>query len=239
MTDVRQNFSLIAGDDIYVDYGITPPPPEPIDLTQADMTWTAYPQVRGVPDKTMAVIVKTRAGGGIEIVDSANYLFKVDLESDDTMQLSGNYYYEIVIINPADNNARSTPTLGTMTVTNTADPVNLVAFKSMFPQMQSADDATLQTALDEASLFVDDTWTDTDIAFATFALAAHFVSVGETVAATGGQTVTSERIGQISVSYAATAAGTTTGGYPSLSTTPYGLLFLNLMQRNSAGIAIA
>jgi Protein of unknown function (DUF4054) len=238
MTDVRQNFSLIAGDDIDVDYAITPPPPTPIDLTQADMTWTAYPQVRGVADKTQAVITKTRAGGGIAITDSANYLFKVDLNGADTMQLSGNYYYEIVILNPADNNARSTPTLGTMTVTNTADPVNLVAFKSMFPQVQSADDATLQTAIDEAALFVDDSWNEGDIAFATFALAAHFVSVGETVAATGGQTVTSERIGQISVSYAATAAGAITSGYPSLSTTPYGLLFLSLLRRNSPGIAI-
>src|SRR5437660_6162878 len=98
MTDVLQNFSLIAGDDIDVDYGIAPPPPQPIDLTQAAMSWTAYPQVRGVADKTMAVLTKTRTGGGIVITDPANYLFKVDLPGADSLQLARNYYYEIVIL---------------------------------------------------------------------------------------------------------------------------------------------
>jgi uncharacterized protein DUF4054 len=241
MTDVRQNFSLIAGDDIDVDYSISPPPPAPVDLNQAGMTWTAYPQVRGVADKTLAVISKSRADGSIEITDSANYLFKVDLASSDTMQLSGNYYYEIVIINTQDNNKRSTPTIGTMTVIDTAQPLNVIAFKSFFAELANVDDAVLQTAIDEAELFVDDTlWAAQDVTTATFFLAAHFVSVGQSISSTGGQMVTSERIGQISVSYAALSSSSSakSGGYPSLSSTPYGLLFLSLMRRNSPGIAI-
>src|SRR5262249_30137044 len=126
MTDIRQNFSLMAGDDTYVNYGIVPPPVPSIDLTQANMTWAAYPQLRGVADKTQQVLSKTRAAGGIEITDPANYQYRVDLESADTVTLAGNYYYEIVIINPADQNRRSTPTIGTMTVVDTSDPLNVV-----------------------------------------------------------------------------------------------------------------
>src|SRR5215467_12562369 len=120
MTEIRQNFSLIAGDDTDVDYGLVPPPPYPMDLTQVDMTWTAYPQVRGVADKTDVVIVKSLADGSITIDDAAQYQFTVSLASADTMPLlgplAGNYYYEIVVVDPAYNDRRSTVTIGTMTV---------------------------------------------------------------------------------------------------------------------------
>lgn len=238
MTETRQNFSLIAGDTTDVDYGIAPTPDPPFDIAQTQLSWTAYPQVRGVADKTMAAITKTLANGGIGIEDAATYAFVVHLATADTLELSGNYYYEIVIVNPLNNNHRSTPTIGTLTAINTGDPLNVVAFKSFFPQLAGIDDGVLQTAIDEASLYVDDSW-GTDATVAIYYLAAHFASVGQAAAATGGQVVTSEHIGQISVSYAATSASSSTSGYPSLSTTPYGLMFLNLMGRNSGGVAIA
>lgn len=244
MTEVRQNFSLIAGDDTNVDYGIAPTPDDPpLDLAQAEMTWTAYPQMRGVADKTGAVIVKSVADGGIEIEDAAEYTFAVFLQSADTMDLGGNYYYEIVVIDPANDNRRSTTTIGTMTVIDTGTPLNVVAFKSMFPQFESVDDGVLQTALDEAGLYVDDTWTMPDAITATFYLAAHFVSVTLMTASTGGISgtqVTQEHIGQISVSYGAGASSgsTRSSGYPSLQTTNFGLMFLALMRRHSPGIAI-
>src|SRR5262249_53270122 len=189
---------------------------------------------------TQQVISKTRAAGGIEIINPANYQFRVDLESVDTVTLAGNYYYEIVIINPADQNRRSTPTIGTMTVVDTSDPLNVVALKTMFPSLQSVEDAILQTALDEAAIYVDeDIWTD-DTVLATFYLAGHFVSASQMNAESGGRTVTSESIGQISVSYAAgESAGGKGSSYPSLSTTSFGLMFLALQGRNSGGIAIA
>jgi hypothetical protein len=240
MTDLRQNFSLIAGDDVGVDYGIVPHPPVPIDLMQADMTWTAYPQVRGVADKTTPVIVKTKAEGSIEILDPANYTFKVDIDSADTMELSGNYYYDIVIIDPLNDNRRSTPTIGTMTVIDTGEPINVVAFKSMFPQFESVDDSVVQTALDEAALFVGDDWAASDAQAATFYLAAHFLTVAQASSSSGGdgRLITSESIGQISVSYAAAASSSSSTSYPSLSNSSYGLMFLAVMRRNSAGIEV-
>src|SRR5262249_55700489 len=191
MTDIRQNFSLMAGDDTYVNYGIVPPPVPSIDLTQANMTWAAYPQLRGVADKTQQVISKTRVGGGIEITDPANYQFRVDLDNADSVSLAGNYYYEIVIIDPNNANRRSTPTIGTMTVVDTSDPLNVVALKSMFPSLQSVEDSILQTALDEAAIYVDENiWTD-DTILATFYLAGHFVSASQMNAESGGRTVSS------------------------------------------------
>ena len=237
MTEIRQNFSLIAGDDTDVDYGLTPAPEPPFDITLAQMTWTAYPQVRGVPDKNMGVISKTLADGGIVIEDAASYTFTVLLTSDDSIDLDGNYFYDIVIIDPS--NRRSTPTIGTMTVVDTSNPINVVAFKSMFPGMAEFDDAILQTALDEAGLFVDETWAEADVVGGTFYLAAHFLYVAETTSGTGGQVVSSERIGQISISYAATGTSGASADYPGLSGSVYGQMFLALMRRNSAGIAIA
>ena len=205
------------------------------------MTWTAYPQVRGVADKTMATITKTKVDGGIVVEDAPSYAFMVKLDSADTMELAGNYYYEIVVLSPVGEgvNRRTTPTIGTMTVIDTADPLNVVAFKSMFAEMQSVDDGVLQTALDEAALFVDDTWATQDIAAATFYLAGHFVSAAQSASGgSGGQAISSERIGQIAVTYAVSAGSAGGSGYPSLSNSSYGLMFLALMRRNSPGIAI-
>jgi hypothetical protein len=122
-----------------------------------------------------------------------------------------------------------------MTVIDTADPLNVIALKSMFPALASADDATLQTALDEAAQFVDDTWAVQDITAATFYLSGHFITAAQATSG-GGQLVTSERIGQIAITYAAASAAA--GAYPSLQTTSYGQMFLALMRRNSPGIAV-
>jgi hypothetical protein len=238
MTELRQNFSLIAGDDTDVDYGIVPAPDPPFDMLQVNMTWTAYPQVRGVADKTMSVVIKTSADGSIVVEDAPSYAFSVLLASADTVALSGNYYYEIVIIDPLNDNRRSTPTIGTMTVIDTGNPINVVAFKSMFPEFMNMDDSVVQTALDEAALFVGEGWSDADTQAATFYLAAHFLSQAQAAAGGAGRLVTSEHIGPISVQFA--AASSTSGGsaYPSLANSSYGLMFLAVMRRNSPGIAV-
>jgi hypothetical protein len=92
--------------------------------------------------------------------------------------------------------------------------------------------------LDEAALFIGDDWDPVDAQAATFYLAAHFIAQGQAAAGGTGRVVTSERIGQISVQYA--AASSTSGGsaYPSLTNSSYGLMFLAVMRRNSPGIAV-
>jgi hypothetical protein len=238
MTELRQNFSLIAGDDTDVDYGLTPTPDPPFDMLLVDMTWSAYPQVRGVADKTMVVVSKGTADGSIIVEDAATYTFTVKLTSDDTTDLSGNYYYEIVIIDSPNNNRRSTPTIGTMTVIDTGEPINVVAFKSMFPQFENVDDSVVQTALDEAALFVGEDWPPQDAQAATFYLAGHFITTAQASADGEGRPITSDHIGQISVNYAAPATTGSSAGYPSLSNSSFGLMFLAMMRRNSPGIAV-
>jgi hypothetical protein len=238
MTELRQNFSLIAGDDTDVDYGIVPPPDPSFDMLLANMTWAAYPQVRGVADKTVAVVSKGTADGGIIVEDAPSYTFTVKLVSADTTDLAGNYYYEIVIVDPPNNDRRSTPTIGTMTVIDTSEPINVIAFKSMFPQFEDVDDGVVQTALDEAALFVGDDWSSQEAQAATFYLAAHFLTTAQATSGTEGRLVTSEHIGQISVSYASAVGSGSSTSYPSLSNSSYGLMFLALMRRNSPGIAV-
>ena len=237
MADINQNFSIIVGDDMDVDYDIGPDTAG-LNLDNAQqITWKAYAQVLGVPDKSVALISKTQAVG-ITITDPTLLLFTVHLSPSDTIGQNGNLYYEIKIVDV--NGKVSTPTIGMMTVIDSANPLNIAAFKSSFPELESIDDSVLQTALDQAALFIDDTiWSAQDVVSGTFYLAGQFVFTAQSTSGTGGQTISSERIGEIAVTYAVTrGASSTRVTYPSLSNSNYGLMYLTLMRRNSPSIAI-
>jgi hypothetical protein len=236
MADINQNFSIIVGDDKDQDYDIGPDTTG-LNLDDAQqLTWKAYAQTLGVPDKTVALINKDKTDG-IAITDPNALTFTVHIDPADTTGQSGNLYYEIKIVD-IDGKV-TTPTIGTVTVIDTADPINVVAFKSMFPELGSIDDGALQTALEEAALFVDATvWSDQDVTAGTFYLAAHFVFTAQSVSQTGGQTISSERIGEIAVTYAVASGGGSRAAYPSLSNSSYGLMYLSLMRRNSPSILV-
>jgi hypothetical protein len=237
LADINQNFSIYVGDDMDVDFDIGPDTTG-LDLNTAQqLTWKAYAQTLGVPDKTTALISKTKAAG-ITITDPTALTFTVHLAPIDSTGQSGNLYHEVKIVDVGGK--VSTPTIGTMTVIDTADPINVVAFKSMFPELETVDDSALQTALEEAALFVDVTiWSAQDVTAGIFYLAAHFVFTAQSVSQTGGQTVSSERIGEIAVTYAVAASGSgSRAAYPSLSNSSYGLMYLSLMRRNSPSILV-
>jgi hypothetical protein len=237
MADINQNFSIIVGDDMDVDYDIGPDTAG-LDLNAAQqLTWKAYAQTLGVPDKTAALINKNKTDG-IAITDPNALTFTVHIDPADTIGQSGNLYYEIKIVD-IDGKV-STPTIGLMTVIDPSVIPNVAAFKTMFPELESVDDGALQTALDEAVLFVDDTiWSAQDVAAGTFYLAAHFVFTAQSASQTGGQVVSSERIGEIAVTYAVSGgAGSSRAAYPSLSNSNYGLMYLSLMRRNNPSMLI-
>jgi hypothetical protein len=240
MSLVQQNFSLVVGDDTVVHYTFTPSLDQPFDMTQASITWTAYPQVFGVPDKTAAVVTKNNGdGGSIEITDAATYAFTVTVLSTDTIDLAGNYYYEIVIdasLSNVEANVRLTPIVGLMTVMDSSVQPNVIAFKSMFPEFADTDDTLIQIALDQAGQFVDDTWGDSE-SDAIMYLAAHFIATAQMTSESGGRLITAERIGQISVNYAAAVASKAAGVDP-LSSTSYGLIFSNILAGQGFGIMI-
>ena len=194
MTDINQNFSIYVGDDMDVDYDIGPDTTGLNLDTAQSLTWTAYSQTLGVPDKLVALISKDQ-NSGITITDPTALTFTVHLDPIDSAGQNGNLYYEIRIIDV--DGKITTPTIGLMTVIDPAATPNVVAFKTMFPEFESIDDTLLQIALDQAGQFVDDTWGASE-ADAIMYLAAHFMAIAQVTASTGGRLVTSETIGRIS-----------------------------------------
>jgi Protein of unknown function (DUF4054) len=236
MTDINQSFSVYASNDTDVLYDLSPDA-DAINLEFVEsLTWTAYPQVMGVPDMTLPLITKA-VGTGIEITDPLLMQFTVTLAGEDTAGLAGNYYYDIRLV--ANHGELTTTTVGLMTVIDPAVVPNVSAFKAMFPEFAGVDDTTVQIALDMAGQFVDDSW-DVSEGPATMWLAAHFMALSQSGAgaSTGvGRVVSSETIGRISVSYASgnTAAATTSGA---LGSTTYGLVFNQMLTAQGTGIAI-
>lgn len=233
MTDFNQNFSIQVGDDIDVAYDIGPDTTG-LNLDDAQqVTWKAYAQRLGAPDLTVPLIVKDKAGGGVEIDDPTALIFIVHLASIDTIGRHGNLYYEIKVVDA--NGKTQTPTSGLMTVIDPAVVPNVAAFKAMFPDLASTDDTLVQVALDHAGQFVDDTWGDSQ-ADAVMYLAAHFLSTAHATADTDGRVVSSETIGRMSISY---AVSTATGGNAStLGMTRYGLVFSTMLSAQGFGIAV-
>jgi hypothetical protein len=234
MANINQNFSIVVGDDMDVDYDIGPDTTG-LDLNAAQqLTWKAYTQTLGVPDKTTVLISKDQ-NNGIIIIDPSALTFTVHFDPIDSVGQNGNLYYEIKIV---DLNGRvSTPTIGLMTVIDPSVTPNVAAFKTMFPELASVDDTLVQIAIDQASQFVDDTWGKSE-ADATMYLAAHFMALAQATASSGGRLVTSETIGRISVSYASVSAASKTSGVDPLASTGYGLIFSNMLARQGFGIAI-
>ena len=117
MTDINQNFSIYVGDDMDVDYDIGPDTTG-LDLnTVQSLTWAAYGQTLGVPDKSVALISKDQ-NSGITITDPTALTFTVHLDPIDSGGQNGNLYYEIRIID-VDGKV-TTPTIGLMTVIDPA-----------------------------------------------------------------------------------------------------------------------
>lgn len=234
MADINQNFSIYVGDDMDVDYDIGPDTAGLNLNTAQQLTWKAYAQTLGIPNKTTALINKTKTVG-ITITDPTALLFTVHLSPADTAGQNGNLYYEVKIVD-VDGKV-STPTIGLMTVIDPSTSPNVAAFVSMFPEFDSVDDTSVTIALEQAGQFVDDTWGNSE-SDAIMYLAAHFMALAQMTAQSGGRLVSSERIGQIQVTYAAAAAvSVSTGGNP-LGSTSYGRIFQDILSGLGLGIMI-
>lgn len=115
--------------------------------------------------------------------------------------------------------------------------VNANSMKMKFPEFEAQPNERIEFAIEEAGRNVDDTWLDADRNLAHMYLAAHYLSVSITRASTSaGQAVVSERIGEISVTYAQPQQAA--GDITDLSTTSYGARFLELARLNFPAIAV-
>ena len=111
-----QNFSVPEGESTTVNFDVGPD--EGQTLAGAEITWSMYAQDCGAPSGD-ALVTKTM-GSGITVTDNLLLTFALALEREDTLDLDlGNYYHELTI-KDADNNY-TTPTVGIVTITQTAN----------------------------------------------------------------------------------------------------------------------
>lgn len=234
MTEINQNFSLFVGNDMDVLFDIGPDDTGTNLAFAQELSWKAYSQILGVPDKSAALITKTK-DTGITIDDPLLMKLTITLANTDTNGLAGNYYHEIRLV--ADHGRVTTCSTGLMTVIDPAVVPNVDAFKAQFPEFADVNDTTVQIALDQAGQFVDSSWGGSQTAGQMY-LAAHFMVLGQSSTETGvGRVITSESIGRISVSYAVDSqAPSTTSG--ALASTTYGLIFNNMLTAQGYGIAV-
>jgi hypothetical protein len=110
--------------------------------------------------------------------------------------------------------------------------------KLKFPEFAQLDDATVEFAIEEASRNVDDSWLPKDATLGLLYLAAHYLMVGQQRAQSAtGQVVQSEKMGEMSITYAQFPQINATDA-SDLKTTLYGVRFLELAHINFPPIAV-
>jgi hypothetical protein len=113
-----------------------------------------------------------------------------------------------------------------------------INLKMKFPEFQGIADAQVEFAIEEASLFVDDSWLPDTQTLGILYLAAHYlmVEIMRAQSATG-QVITSERMGEMSVTYAGMQPFTEATSSDWM-TTLYGMRFREFAHINNPPIAI-
>ena len=116
MSHQVQNFSLHAGDDVDpITVAVKDTADNVINLTGAAIVWGVATRPVNDFDGMPRKITKT-VGAGITITDAAGGIFKIDIDSADTLALFGSYWHQ-ARINLAG--AKSTVLTGTLTVERT------------------------------------------------------------------------------------------------------------------------
>lgn len=116
--------------------------------------------------------------------------------------------------------------------------VSATSMKLVFPEFGDMDNAQVQFAVDEAARGVDTNWFDKDRDRGQMYLAAHYLVVARQRAASAtGQKIKSERIGELSVTYADDDKQPVADP-DDYTTTVYGSRYLALLQSNIPAVAI-
>jgi hypothetical protein len=112
-----------------------------------------------------------------------------------------------------------------------------VNMKMRFPEFADVEDTTIEFAIEEASGGVDDSWLDRDKTLAVMYLAAHYlmVSIQRSESATG-QSIRSETIGRMSITY--DSAGAVNADAGDLGSTQYGTRYLDMLRGNKPPIMV-
>jgi hypothetical protein len=112
------------------------------------------------------------------------------------------------------------------------------SFKLKFPEFASVADGTVEFAIEEAQMMVDDSWIDdANSSLGMLYLAAHHLMVTLSRAESGtGQLIKSESFAGMTVSYDTDQQTKPDPG--DYTSTPYGSRFLDLLSRNQPGILL-
>jgi hypothetical protein len=111
------------------------------------------------------------------------------------------------------------------------------AIKLKFPEFAGVADGTIEFAIEEACLSVDDTWIPAQGTLALMYLTAHHLMVTVSRAESGtGARIRSESILGMSITY--DNASTTKPDAGDYSTTPYGSQFQDLLDRNVPAVLL-
>ena len=123
--------------------------------------------------------------------------------------------------------------------------------KARYPEFTPVNDDLVASILAEASPMVDDSWVPTDQKPAVLALAAHLLSMegwpkraslpaGAPLPANAGRTIVRRKVGDVETQYAdnSGSSGGGSGLTSSLSLTPYGTRFRQLLKLNAPAIAL-
>ncbi len=110
------------------------------------------------------------------------------------------------------------------------------AIKLKFPEFAAIPDGTIEFAIEEAALGVDDTWLPSNGTLAMMYLAGHLLMVTISRAESGtGQMIKSESLLGMTVAYDTDATKPDAGDY---TTTPYGSRFLELLANNIPAVLL-
>ena len=114
-----------------------------------------------------------------------------------------------------------------------------LSIKNRFPVFAGIPDSVVEFAIEEASLVVDGSWgTATEQLLAISYVVAHFLMVGiQRMESGDGQIVSSERIGEMTISYLAQPVPTQDKDQD-WTTTPFGTRYLAILKRNVPAIAV-
>lgn len=116
--------------------------------------------------------------------------------------------------------------------------VTAQTMKIKFPEFADEDDVRIEFAIEEAARNVDDTWLAKDKNLAWMYMAAHYLSVSiNNATVVNNKQVASERIGEISVTYATTPAPSPKDP-TDLSSTSYGQRYRELSKLNFPPIMV-
>jgi hypothetical protein len=121
----------------------------------------------------------------------------------------------------------------------------VASFRALYPEFSAVPDANVQFALDQAQGRVDGSWTPANATLGILYFTAHLLAVGILSANqvdTGGQLVSSERIGEMSLSYKNISSYMVTALESSLSlqllTTPYGRSYNELCTLENPAVLV-